>query len=301
MIDSFLDYLKYERRYSAHTLISYSNDLRQFLDYLTKNYEDISSLDMIDKDIARNWIIYLMDNKIATSSVKRKLSALRSLFKYLVNKEIISANPLRLLESPKGQHPLPYFVRETAMVALLDQESEDETFETVRDRLMLELLYDTGIRRAELVSINNSDIDYDNLLLLVTGKRNKQRFIPFGERLKKLMIAYMKIRNYTVGVENGKFFVNKKGHPLSTDSVYNIVRKRLSRIPTLSKCSPHVLRHSFATSMLNDGAELNVVKELLGHSSLSSTEIYAHTTFEELKKMYHAHPRAKKEGVFYGH
>src|SRR5699024_11039254 len=154
----------------------------------------------------------------------------------------------------------------------------------------------TGVRRSELVGLQDIDIDYDAMLIKVTGKRNKQRLIPFAERLKNLMLAYTEVRNREVGAGSGWFFVRKNGEQLSTGILYTIVKKKLSDIPTLAKCSPHVLRHSFATSMLNNGAELNAVKELLGHSSLASTSIYTHTTFEELKKVYHAHPRAQKEG-----
>ena len=177
----------------------------------------------------------------------------------------------------------------------------DDDFEGVRNRLILELLYDTGIRRSELIGIKNVDIDYDASLLKVTGKRNKQRLIPFAEGLKYLMLDYACIRDKEVGAGCEWFFVRKNGEQLSAGIVYNIVKKSLLEISTLSKRSPHVLRHSFATSMLNNGAELNAVKELLGHSSLASTSVYTHTTFEELKKVYHAHPRAKKEGGFHGH
>ena len=179
---------------------------------------------------------------------------------------------------------------------MFDLDGFDEDFEGVRDRLILEMLYDTGVRRSELVGLQDTDIDYDAMLIRVTGKRNKQRLIPFAERLKNLMLAYTEVRNREVDAGCGWFFVRKNGEQLSTGILYTIVKKKLSDIPTLAKCSPHVLRHSFATSMLNNGAELNAVKELLGHSSLASTSIYTHTTFEELKKVYHAHPRAQKEG-----
>jgi integrase/recombinase XerC len=281
---------------------AYSKDLEQFLEYVNENYTEISSPDMIDKDVVRNWIILLMDNRKATTSVRRKISALKTLFKYLTRNGVIQTNPLRYLEAPKGKQTIPYFVREAAMNEILDKEGDEEDeFEEIRNRLVLEMLYSTGVRQAELLGICNSDIDYITSTVRVTGKRNKQRLIPFGDRLRELMLAYTKIRNYEVGTESNSFFVRKNGTPLSSYMLYTIVRKKLSVIPSLSKRSPHVLRHSFATSMLNDGAELNAVKELLGHSSLSSTEVYTHTTFEELKKMYHAHPRAKKEGGLYGH
>jgi integrase/recombinase XerC len=276
--------------------------LEQFEEYAKTNQEGRFDPETIDSDIVRNWIVFLLDEGIAASSVNRKLSSLKSFFRFLVRQGIVPANPLRLLNGPKTKKPLPYFIREKELEMLLDGDSFRDDFEGVRNRLILELLYDTGIRRSELTGIKNSDIDYSASLLKVTGKRNKQRLIPFAERLKTLLIAYTEIRNKeTDAACNEWFFVRKNGKQLSTAIVYNIVKKSLSDIAALSKRSPHVLRHSFATSMLNNGAELNAVKELLGHSSLDSTSVYTHTTFEELKKVYHAHPRAKKEGGFYGH
>ena len=296
LIDSFLDYLRYERNYSNYTIEAYSKDLRQFEEYVKLNKESVFVPGDVDADLVRSWIVSLMDEKISPVSVNRKLSSLKSFFKFLMKQGSISVNPLRLITGPKTKKPLPYFVRDKEMELLLDGDGFDEDFEGVRDRLILEMLYDTGVRRSELVGLQDTDIDYDAMLIRVTGKRNKQRLIPFAERLKNLMLAYTEVRNREVDAGCGWFFVRKNGEQLSTGILYTIVKKRLSDIPTLAKCSPHVLRHSFATSMLNNGAELNAVKELLGHSSLASTSVYTHTTFEELKKVYHAHPRAKKEG-----
>lgn len=297
MIESFLHYLRYERNYSAYTIEAYSKDLDQFEAYVKG---EVGAFDpaQIDADIVRNWIIYLLEEKIAPVSVNRKLSSLKSFFKFLLKQGLLAVNPMRLVNGPKTRKPLPFFIKESEMDFLLDGDEFDEEFEGVRDRLILELLYDTGIRRSELVGIKDSDIDYGASLLKVTGKRNKQRLIPFADGLKNLMLAYTEARNKEVGSPEGWFFVRKKdGSQLSPGILYNIVHKRLSAVTTLAKRSPHVLRHSFATSMLNNGAELNAVKELLGHSSLASTSVYTHTTFEELKKVYHAHPRAKKEEV----
>ena len=295
-IDSFLDYLRYERNYSEYTIGAYSKDLQQFEDFVKEKKEGIFVPEEVDTDIVRNWIIFLLDNKISPVSVNRKLSSLKSFFKFLMKQGFVSVNPLRFVTGPKTKKPLPTFVKEKDMEELLDGDGFDEDFEGVRDRLILEMLYDTGVRRSELVGLQDTDIDYDAMLIRVTGKRNKQRLIPFAERLKNLMLAYTEVRNREVDAGCGWFFVRKNGEQLSTGILYTIVKKKLSDIPTLAKCSPHVLRHSFATSMLNNGAELNAVKELLGHSSLASTSIYTHTTFEELKKVYHAHPRAQKEG-----
>jgi integrase/recombinase XerC len=301
LIDSFVDYLRYERNYSAYTVSSYAKDLEQFEAFVEEKEEGSFEPDVVDSDLVRNWIVSLLDNKISPASVNRKLSSLKSFFKFLVKQGIVSANPLQQVSGPKAPKPLPYFIRENELNLLLDGDGFEADFEGVRNRLILEMLYDTGIRRSELVGIKKTDIDYDASLLKVTGKWNKQRLIPFAQRLKERMLEYTAIRNHEIGTEGDWFFVRKNGEPLSTGMVYIIVKKSLSEISTLSKRSPHVLRHSFATSMLNNGAELNAVKELLGHSSLASTGVYTHTTFEELKKVYHAHPRAKKEGGFYGH
>lgn len=296
LIDSFLDYLRYERNYSNYTIEAYSKDLRQFEEYVKLNKESVFVPGDVDADLVRSWIVSLMDEKISPVSVNRKLSSLKSFFKFLMKQGSISVNPLRLITGPKTKKPLPYFVRDKEMELLLDGDGFDEDFEGVRDRLILEMLYDTGIRRSELIGIQDSDVDFGAMQIRVTGKRNKQRLIPFAEGLKNLIQAYTEVRNREVGSESRWFFVRKNGEQLSAGIIYTIVKKKLSEIPTLAKRSPHVLRHSFATSMLNNGAELNAVKELLGHSSLASTSVYTHTTFEELKKVYHAHPRAKKEG-----
>lgn len=296
LIDSFLDYLRYERNYSNYTIGAYSKDLRQFEDYVKMHKEGIFDPVDVDAGLVRSWIVFLMDEKLSPVSVNRKLSSLKSFFKFLMKQGGISVNPLRLITGPKTKKPLPYFVKDKEMEFLLDGDGFGEDFEGVRNRLMLEMLYDTGIRRSELTGMHDSDVDCESMQIRVTGKRNKQRLIPFAERLKNLIQAYTEVRNREVGSESGWFFVRKNGEQLSVSIVYTVVKDKLSEIPTLAKRSPHVLRHSFATSMLNNGAELNAVKEILGHSSLASTSVYTHTTFEELKKVYHAHPRAKKEG-----
>ena len=296
LIDSFLDYLRYERNYSNYTIGAYSKDLRQFEDYVKKYKEGIFDPVDVDTDLVRNWVVVLMDEKLSPVSVNRKLSSLKSFFKFLMKQGSISVNPLRLITGPKTKKPLPYFIKDKEMEFLLDGDGFGEDFEGVRNRLVLEMLYDTGIRRSELIGMRDSDVDCGTMQIRVTGKRNKQRLIPFAEGLKNLIQAYTEVRNREVGSESGWFFVRKNGEQLSAGIVYTIVKDKLSEIPTLAKRSPHVLRHSFATSMLNNGAELNAVKEILGHSSLASTSVYTHTTFEELKKVYHAHPRAKKEG-----
>lgn len=301
LIDSFINYIRYERNYSGYTVNSYTKDLKQFEEFVKENQEGTFDPRNVDADIVRNWIVYLLSNKFTATSVNRKLSSLKSFFKFLLKQDIITVNPLRLVNGPKAKKPLPYFVREGEMESLLDGDGFEEGFEGIRNRLIVEMLYDTGMRRSELLNIQDQDVDFESNLIRVTGKRNKQRLIPFAEGLKNLMQAYIELRNREVEAEGDWFFVRSNGKQLSTNIIYGVVKKCLSEIPTLSKRSPHVLRHSFATSMLNNGAELNAVKELLGHSSLASTSVYTHTTFEELKKVYNAHPRAKKEGGIYGH
>jgi integrase/recombinase XerC len=281
--------------------LSYSKDLEQFEAFVKEKQEGVFDPVVIDSDIVRGWVIFLLDKKISPVSVNRKLSSLKSFFKFLLKQKVVSVNPLRFVTAPKTKKPLPCFIREGELDVLLDGDGFDSGFEGVRNRLILELFYVTGVRRSELTGIKNTDIDYEASLLKVTGKRNKQRLIPFAEGLKELMLAYVDVREREVEASGEYFFVRRNGKQLSTGIVYHIVRSCLSDIPALAKRSPHVLRHSFATSMLNNGAELNAVKELLGHSSLASTSVYTHTTFEELKKMYHAHPRAKKEGGSHGH
>jgi len=294
-IDTFINYLHYERNYSVHTLSGYVRDVKQFESYIKVNSENaFFDPKTVDSDQIRNWMVFLLEGHVTPSSVNRKLSALKSFFRYLVKKGEITNNPARHITGPKTGHPLPYFIKEKEMGNLLDNGSFGDDFEGVRDRLVIEMLYETGVRRSELANIRTTSIDFGLQLIKVTGKRNKQRLIPFAGRLKDMMIVYLGKRNDIENVESDWFFIRKNGKPLSPAIIYNIVRKSLSEIPMLAKRSPHVLRHSFATDMLNNGAELNAVKELLGHSSLASTSVYTHITFEELKKMYHAHPRAKK-------
>lgn len=295
-INSFLDYLRFERNYSENTVLAYAKDLHQFEDFVKEKKEGIFIPEEVDLDIVRNWIIFLLDEKMSPLSVNRKLSSLKSFFKFLMKREVISTNPLWKVVGPKTKKPLPYFIKDKDMEILLDDDEFGNDFEGIRNHLMLEMLYDTGMRRSELIGLHDTDVDCNSMQIKVTGKRNKQRLIPFAEGLRRMIVAYLEVRNHDVGSASGWFFVRQDGRQLSASILYYVVKNVLSAIPTLGKRSPHVLRHSFATSMLNNGAELNAVKELLGHSSLASTGIYTHTTFEELKKVYHAHPRAQKEG-----
>lgn len=292
MTDSFLEYLRFERNYSERTIVSYGIDLAKFEDFFKRMDENID-FTTVDADIVRSWVMSLMDDGYTATSVNRKLSALRSFYRFLLKKGIVQKDPMLKVIGPKKKKPLPVFVKESDMNRLLDDIPFEGDFEGCRDKMILEMFYATGMRLSELVGLNDADVDFSASLIKVTGKRNKQRLIPFGEELRQVMLAYLSVRNVAWPEREEAFFVQKNGKRISAAKVYLIVKRNLSKVVSLKKRSPHVLRHTFATSMLNNQAELGAVKELLGHESLTTTEIYTHTTFEELKKVYEqAHPRA---------
>ncbi len=292
LTDSFLDYLRYERNYSDDTVKAYGEDIRQFQEFGGEGV-GLQSPPEVVVDVVREWMIHLMNLGYATTSVNRKLSSLRSYYKYLLRKGEVKVDPLRKITGPKNKKNLPVFVKESEMNRLLDDEDFGEGFEGCRDHLVIAMFYATGMRLSELIGLDDGDVDFAASVIKVTGKRNKQRLIPFGEELRAEMEAYVKQRDESVPVRSGAFFVRKTGERLYPNIVRKIVTRNLSKVVTVKKRSPHVLRHTFATSMLNHDAELGAIKELLGHESLATTEIYTHTTFEELKKVYNqAHPRA---------
>ena len=292
LVDSFLKYLRLELNRSEKTVVSYGTDLRNFEGYL-KDVEAEIGFTTVYADHVRNWIVFLMDEGCAVASINRKLSSLRSFYRFLVMKKEIVINPMQKVSGLKTRKKLPVFVREKDMNRLLDELSVDESFEGSRDRMILEVFYVTGIRLSELIGLNDTDVDFFARQIKVTGKRDKQRIIPFGRELEEDLRMYVEIRNEAVPEHMGAFFVRKNGKRMYPMEVYRLVRRNLSKVVALKKKSPHVLRHTFATVMLNNGAELQSIKELLGHESLGTTEIYTHATFEELKKVYEqAHPRA---------
>ena len=293
LIKAFLEYLLLERNYSERTISSYGADLREFEDYLKKTDAELD-FTKVHADHVRGWIASLMDNGKAGTYVNRKLSSLRSFYRFLLRRKEVTVNPMVKIVGPKKKKPLPSFVREKDMDRLLDELSFGEGFEGCRDRIILELFYATGMRLSELIGLNDVDVDFSARLIKVTGKRNKQRLIPFGDELAEDLLIYIKVRNETFPEkETDAFFVCKSGKRVYPMQVYRLVKRNLSKVVTLKKRSPHVLRHTFATAMLNDNAELKAVQELLGHESLATTEVYTHATFEELKKVYEqAHPRA---------
>jgi len=231
---------------------------------------------------------------MSPTSVNRKLSALKSYFKYLMKQGLVLNNPASLVIAPKFFRPLPQIIKEDELTELLDGSCFKDDFIGIRDRLMMELLYETGLRRQELAFLKCSDIDLMAMVVRVCGKRNKERIVPFSERLKVQIISYLQKRRSVLQCDNTHFFVRKDGRSVTGAIVYNVVKKYISNRGLRTKCGPHMLRHSFATSLLNNGAELNAVKELLGHSSLASTSIYTHITFDKLREMYCAHPRANR-------
>ena len=293
LIDSFLKYLRFERNYSEKTIISYGIDLREFERYLKEEVDAELDLTTVHADNVRNWIVRLMDNGCVVASVNRKLSSLRSFYRFLLRKKAISVNPLLKISGLKKKKTLPSFLKVEEMDRILDETSFGEGFEGCRDRMILEMFYATGMRLSELIGLNDADVDFSARLIKVTGKRNKQRLIPFGDELSDDLLKYIKVRNEALPEREKALFVLSNGNRMYPAAVYKLVRRNLSKVVTLKKKSPHVLKHTFATAMLNDNAELRAVKELLGHESLATTEIYTHTTFEELKKVYkQAHPRA---------
>lgn len=292
LIESFLDYLQYERNYSEKTVLAYGEDIKQLREFAQEEYGKFDPLE-VGAELIREWIVSLMDRGYTSTSVNRKLSSLRTFYKYLLKQGEAVVDPLCRIKGPKNKKPLPVFLKESEMNRLLDETDFGKGFKGCRDRLVIEMFYTTGMRLSELIGLDDKDVDFSASLLKVTGKRNKQRLIPFGDELRNLMLGYIGIRNETIPVRSEAFFIKEDGRRLYKNLVYNLVKRNLSKVATLKKKSPHVLRHTFATTMLNNEAELGAVKEILGHESITTTEVYMHATFEELKKVYkQAHPRA---------
>ena len=294
MVEQFLNYLRYERNRSELTVRRYEKALRSFEAYF-KNKDSQLSWESIDSDVIRDWMESMMDNDAMASTVNNCLSAVRSFFRFALSRKLVAKDPAHVVKGPKKEKPLPHFVREREMDQLLDDKQWDATnIKDVRARTILLMFYETGIRLAELIGLDDEDIDLAQRQLKVTGKRNKQRIVPFGAELTQALQDYLRLRNeQEVTREDRAFFVSDKGKRVGRSLVTKIVRDNLSLVSTMKTRTPHVLRHSFATAMLNNGAGLESVKKLLGHESIATTEIYTHTTFEQLKRIYKkAHPRA---------
>ncbi|MCH5312621.1 MAG: tyrosine recombinase XerC [Prevotella sp.] len=293
--DSFLEYLKSELNDSPLTLDAYARDLVEFQNFMKEANPDCEWTAVEAGDI-REWIIYLLDEQgLSTSSVNRKLSTLRTFYKYLRRMGWVSINPMEKVIAPKKKRPLPYFVRESEMDRLLDMTANDRSFLGIRNRLILMMFYETGIRRSELLGLTDAGVDLIAKQIKVDGKRSKQRIVPFGPELESEIKEYIEARNDVFGKNTGfeALFVTKKGTAMNKSQVTKIVKDNLSKVTTIKKRSPHVLRHSFATAMLNNNADLTSIQKLLGHESVATTEIYTHVSFEELKNEYkNAHPRS---------
>lgn len=298
-LELFLRYLRYEKNYSSYTALFYQRDLEQFVAFRSSLRSDAREMP-VESDDVRNWIMSLSEQGVSPRTIARKVSALRSYYRYMQSRGEVVDNPTVGVKLPKARKALPSFVRPEQMQQLFIDDEQGRDFEIVRDNLIVAMLYETGMRRAELIGLLDVAVDNNTCELRVIGKRNKERVIPYGKQLGKSIDYYRELRNEKIG-ETERFFVRKSGEAMYDRLVYNIVHRALGTVSTLAKKSPHVLRHSFASAMLNDGAGINSVKELLGHSSLASTEVYTHITFEELKQSYkQAHPRAEKKGGHYG-
>ena len=301
MIEGFLKYLRYELNYSVHTVLSYGNDLRQFADFLARGDSEQLRLDDVSTNDIREWMMHLSNAGDCQRTIRRKVQSVRALYKYMQRRGLIDNNPAAMVELAKLPKRLPSYVRSENINALLDQDIDPADFTAVRNKLMLMMFYETGIRRAELIGLTDANVDTSAMQIKVHGKRNKDRIVPFGSELLGWIERYRHLRTQQVECECDEFFVRENGKPLYPSLVYKVVHDALQSAGGTDKFSPHVLRHSFASAMLNNGAQLNNVKELLGHESLAATQIYTHITFSELKDNYQsAHPRALKKGGHYG-
>jgi integrase/recombinase XerC len=287
--DAFIEYIQFEKRFSNHTLVAYTNDLGQFIQYLITTYE-IDKITDINHAVIRSWVVSLMEQKIEPRSVNRKITTLKTFYKFLLRQGVVTENPMLKIQSPKTSKRLPVFVEKEGMDTLLDSIDFGDDFEGQRNKLIIDIFYYTGMRLTELVNLKQADVDLYQSQLKVLGKRNKERIIPFNPILKEQIKAYLQAKS----TSNNEFlFVTSSGTKMYDKLVYRIVNAYLSQITTVDKKSPHVLRHTFATHMLNNGADLNSIKELLGHASLSATQVYTHNTVEKLKNIHkQAHPKA---------
>jgi integrase/recombinase XerC len=288
LIKNFLDYLTIEKRYSVHTTVSYKNDLNQFNLYLSESYSGIE-FQKVEMIHVRSYMVHLLESKLAKSTVARKVSSIKSLYKFMKKEQLISSSPIQLLETPKLDSRLPVFLKEEEVVNLFEEFKFEDSFSGKRDKMILYLFYQTGIRLSELIGLK--DVDVRNGELKVLGKRNKERIIPLSNNIQPLIDQYLNLKD-ELGFKKKYFFVTDKGNKLYEKFVYRKVNHYLSIVSSKQKKSPHILRHTFATHMLNNGADLNSIKEILGHENLSATQVYTHNTFQKLKSIHkQSHPR----------
>ncbi len=293
MVENFLQYLQSEKRYSKHTITAYGEDLKQFFIFIKLTFDDLS-IDQIVHQHVRSWLVELVNNKLEAKSINRKISSLKSFYKYLLAQNLVEKNPLQKIISPKNAKRLPMFVDEKSMNHLLDDVQFTNNFSGLRDKLTLEMLYNCGLRRSELINLEIKNVNLNRLQIKVLGKGNKERIVPLNPKLKEMMEQYYSERNkIDLALAHDYFLVMDNGKKMYDKFVYNLVKKYLNLVTTIEKKSPHILRHSFATLLSNEGADLNAIKELLGHASLASTQVYTHNTIEKLKKTFQqTHPRA---------
>ncbi len=298
MTNKFLSYLQFEKRYSPHTLLAYKNDLISFSAFLEGTYE-IGSVEQATAVMIRSWIVNLMDEGMKARSINRKISTLKAFYNYLLREEVVEVNPVRQIHTLKQAQQIPSYVDEGDMKMILGEIPSADDFTSWRNRIILMILYATGIRLSELLSLTTTSFDFEDSTLKVLGKRNKERIIPFSNQMKQELLHYLKLKQkFFPEQQDDWFIVTDKGKKAYPRFVYRIVNRVLLPVNSAKK-SPHVLRHTFATHLLNNGASLNAIKDLLGHANLSATQIYTHTTIEQLKSIYtQAHPRAylKKGG-----
>jgi len=293
MVESFLKYLQFEKRYSPKTVISYETDLTQFEHFLGEHYDGVKAQEA-NYGLVRSWIVQLVEQKLGATSVNRKIACLRSYYKFLMRQGIIEKDPMQKIKVLKSPKKLPHFVNESDTVKLLDNVVFSNDHEGLRDQLILEFFYGTGMRLSELINLKENRVHINDRTLRVLGKRNKERVIPFTAHLAMLITSYLRIRNKEITQQDhGLLLVTNTGEPLYPMLVNRIVKKYMKLFTSVEKKSPHVLRHTYATHLLNKGAEINAVKDLLGHSSLAATQVYTHNTIDKLKKVFEqAHPKA---------
>lgn len=290
--EQFLNYLQYELNRSELTIVSYGDDLRAFEAFF-KNKDTLLTWEAVDADLIRDWMESMMDKECSATTIQRRLSALRSFYRFGLTRGYVTKNPARGIVGPKRSRPLPQFLRESEMNRLLDDVPVGDSYRELLAYIIVLVFYSTGMRLAELVGLDDDNIDFDTRVIKVLGKGSKQRLIPFADELEEGLKIYVARRDAEVVRKDKAFFVDQRGQRIKRGAVQNSVRASLAKVTSMKKRSPHVLRHTFATAMLNNEAGLESVKKLLGHESLSTTEIYTHTTFEQLKKIYDkAHPRA---------
>lgn len=291
MRTAFTTYLSHQKRCSVHTTSAYNTDLMQFEQYLKQTFETESSVEATSV-MVRSWVVSLKENGISSRSINRKLTALRSFYNFCIQSGWLETNPASTINALKTKKQLPVFVSNESMELLLAEGQNSTDFNELRDNLIIEVLYQTGMRRSELVQLKEGDIDFSRSVMKISGKRNKQRFVPFQDKMARVLKTYLQAKHHKFGRVENHLILNNKGKAADEHLIYRTVNKKLKQFSSLTKTSPHVLRHTFATHLLNNGASLIAIKELLGHSNLAATQVYAHNTIAHLKRIHEqAHPR----------